>query len=98
MIKQSRQRGANGDRVEGEGEPPRLVSAEIAPSVDSSWPKKGAGSVLVLLILLLVVLFFGLGFTAHFLFFVAAVLFVLWLIGFVLGRGENAGHHHFYRW
>ena len=52
----------------------------------------------ILLILLLVVLFFGLGFTAHFLWFVAAVLFVLWLLGFALGRGQNAGTHHFYRW
>jgi hypothetical protein len=53
---------------------------------------------LILLILLFVVLFFGLAFTAHFLFFVAAVLFVLWLAGVVIGRGENAGRHHFYRW
>ena len=53
---------------------------------------------IILLILLFVVLLFGLGFTAHFLWFVAAVLFVLWLVGFVLGRGENAGKHRFYRW
>lgn len=53
---------------------------------------------MILLILLLVLLFFGLGFTAHVLWFVAAVLFVLWLVGFILGRGENSGHHHFYRW
>ena len=51
---------------------------------------------IILLVLLFVLLFFGLGFTAHFLWFVAAVLFVLWLGGFVLGRGENAEHHHFY--
>ncbi len=53
---------------------------------------------LILLILLFVLLFFGLGFTAHFLWFVAVILFVLWLIGFVLGRGENSGRHNFYRW
>lgn len=53
---------------------------------------------LILLVLLIVLLFFGLGFTTHFLFFVAAVLFVLWLAGFVVGRGGNAGRHHFYRW
>ena len=53
---------------------------------------------IILLILLLVLLFAGLGFTAHFLWFVAAVLFVLWLIGFVVGRGAGAGRHRFYRW
>ena len=53
---------------------------------------------IILLILLLVLLFGGLGFAAHFLWFVAAVLFVLWLVGFALGRGESAGRHHFYRW
>ena len=53
---------------------------------------------IILLLLLLVLLFFGLGFTAHFLWFFAAVLFVLWFVGFVLGRGQGAGRHHFYRW
>jgi hypothetical protein len=26
------------------------------------------------------------------------VLLVLWLVGFAVGRGENAGAHRFYRW
>ena len=52
----------------------------------------------VLLAFLLVLLFFGLGFALHFLWIVAAVLLVLWLIGFVVGRGEGAGSRHFYRW
>ena len=60
--------------------------------------EKGVRQMIILLVLLLVVLFFGLGFTAHFLFFVAAVLFLLWLAGLLIGRGENAGTHHFYRW
>ena len=53
---------------------------------------------ILLLVLLIVLLFFGLGFTAHFLFLVAAVFFLLWLAGFIIGRGANAGRHHFYRW
>jgi hypothetical protein len=53
---------------------------------------------LLLLFLLLVLLFFGFGFIAHFLWFVAIVLFVLWLIGFMVGRGSSSGRHHFYRW
>jgi hypothetical protein len=25
-------------------------------------------------------------------------LLILWLVGFAVGRGENAGAHRFYRW
>ena len=53
---------------------------------------------IILLVFLLVLLFAGLGLAVHFLWFVAAVLFVLWMIGFAFGRGAGAGRHHFYRW
>jgi hypothetical protein len=53
---------------------------------------------LILLAFLLVLLFAGLGFALHFLWIVAVVLFVLWLVGFAIGRGEGAGSRHFYRW
>ncbi len=53
---------------------------------------------IILLALLLVLIFAGLGFTLHVLWIVAGVLLVLWLVGFVLGRGEGAGRHGFYRW
>jgi hypothetical protein len=53
---------------------------------------------LILLALLLVFLFFGLGFAIHALWIVAVILFVAWLLGLALGRGESAGRHHFYRW
>lgn len=52
----------------------------------------------LILALLLVLLFFGLGFTAHLLWIVAVVLLVLWLIGMAMGRRESAGRHRFYRW
>jgi uncharacterized membrane protein len=53
---------------------------------------------LVVLALLVVVLFFGLGFALHALWVLAIILLVLWLIGFAIGRGEGAGSHRFYRW
>ena len=53
---------------------------------------------LILLGLILVLLFFGLGFTLHALWIVAIVLFVAWLVGLLIGRGEGAGRNHFYRW
>ncbi len=52
----------------------------------------------ILLAFLLVVLFAGLGFALHALWIVAGILFVIWLVGFAVGRGESAGSHHFYRW
>ncbi len=53
---------------------------------------------LLVLALLVVLLVAGLGFALHVLWIVAAVLLVLWLVGFVVGRGESAGSRHFYRW
>jgi hypothetical protein len=53
-----------------------------------------------LLILLLVVLLFGgLGFAAHVLWIILLVLVVLWLVGFLL-RGADAagGRRRWYRW
>jgi hypothetical protein len=54
--------------------------------------------VLLLLAFLLVLIFFGLGFALHFLWIVAVVLLVLWVVGYAIGRGETAGSHRFYRW
>lgn len=54
--------------------------------------------VILLLALLLVLIFFGAGFALHFLWIVAVVLLVLWVVGYALGRGEGAGRHKFYRW
>lgn len=53
---------------------------------------------ILLLALLIVLVFFGLGFTAHLLWVIAAVLLVLWLVGYMIGRGEGSGRHRFYRW
>jgi hypothetical protein len=52
----------------------------------------------LILAFLLVLLFAGVGFAIHFLWIIAAVFLVLWLVGFALGRGETAGRHRFYRW
>jgi hypothetical protein len=52
----------------------------------------------LLLALLLVLILFGAGFAAHLLWIAAVVCLVLWVAGFAIGRGENAGRHKFYRW
>lgn len=48
----------------------------------------------LILVLLLIALLFGVGFAVHFLWIVAAVVLVLWLIGFI-ARGADAA---WYRW
>lgn len=53
---------------------------------------------LILLILILALLFGGLGFIAHLLWVVAVVIFVMWIIGFAVGRGASAGSRGWYRW
>jgi hypothetical protein len=50
---------------------------------------------LLAIILLLALLFGGLGFAAHALWVVAAVVFVAWLAGFAFRSGEG---RHWYRW
>ena len=54
--------------------------------------------VVLILALLLVLVLFGAGFAVHILWIAAVVLFVLWLIGLAIGRGEGAGRHRLYRW
>jgi len=55
-------------------------------------------SMVLLLVLLIVLLFAGVGFALHFLWIVAVIFALFWLIGAALGRGETAGRHRFYRW
>ncbi len=46
--------------------------------------------VALLLVLLLAAVLFGIGFTAHLLWIVAAIVLAVWLIGFVARRGDRA--------
>jgi hypothetical protein len=45
---------------------------------------------LIVVVLLLALLFAGLGFAIHLLWIVAAILFVFWLVGFALGKGRKS--------
>lgn len=51
---------------------------------------------LILLVLLLALLFVGLGFAVHLLWIIAAIVFVFWLVGWALARGESAGRRRWY--
>ena len=46
---------------------------------------------LIVIVLLLALVFGGLGFAVHTLWIVAAIFFVFWLVGFALGKGRSKG-------
>ncbi len=52
----------------------------------------------LLLVLLLALLLFGVGFAVKILWWVAVVVFVVWLLGFVMRSGGGAGRGRWYRW
>jgi hypothetical protein len=51
---------------------------------------------IIVAVLLLAVLLFGIGFALHVLWWIALIVLVLWLLGFVL-RGPQRSHR-WYRW
>ena len=55
--------------------------------------------VAIVVLLLILALFGGLGFAAHILWLVLIAAVILWLVGFVIGGVESgAGRRRWYRW
>jgi hypothetical protein len=56
--------------------------------------------VLILVVLLLALILGGLGFVVHVLWWIALVVLVLWLVGFLFRSAEGAGgrRSRWYRW
>jgi hypothetical protein len=55
--------------------------------------------VALIVLLLLLAVFGGFGFAAHFLWFVLLVAVVLWLLGFLIGGVDaGLGRRRWYRW
>ena len=52
--------------------------------------------VALLVLLLILAVFGGLGFAAHFLWFVLIAAVVLWIIGFLVGGVETGGRRRWY--
>ena len=53
---------------------------------------------IILLVLLLAIILGGLGFAIHVLWWIALAVLVLWLIGFLVRRGEGTSRTRWYRW
>lgn len=52
----------------------------------------------ILLVLLVALLLGGLGFAVHALWWIAVIVFIAWLVGFGISRGESAGVGGRRRW
>jgi len=53
---------------------------------------------IILLVLLLALILGGLGFAIHILWWIALVVLVIWLIGFLVRVGEGGSRSRWYRW
>jgi membrane protein YdbS with pleckstrin-like domain len=53
---------------------------------------------IILLVLLLALILGGLGFAVHVLWWIALIVLVIWLIGFVVRVGEGGSRGRWYRW
>lgn len=53
---------------------------------------------IILLVLLLAIILGGLGFALHVLWWIALIVLVVWLIGFVVRVGEGSSRGRWYRW
>jgi hypothetical protein len=53
---------------------------------------------IILLVLLLALILGGLGFAIHILWWIALIVLVIWLIGFVVRAGEGGSRSRWYRW
>ncbi|MDI5962564.1 hydrophobic protein [Streptomyces sp. SL13] len=52
----------------------------------------------LLLVLLLALILFGVGFAVKILWWVAIIVLVVWLLGFVMRSGSGGGRSRWYRW
>jgi uncharacterized membrane protein YecN with MAPEG domain len=73
------------------GSPPRSAGILLAE-------RKGENMVALLVLLLILALFGGLGFAVHFLWIVLIIAVVLWLVGFFIGGAADAAGGGRRRW
>src|SRR5215471_20777297 len=53
---------------------------------------------LILLVLLLALLLGGLGFAVHILWWIALIVLIVWVLGFLIRVGEGGSRSRWYRW
>lgn len=85
-------------KVIGKDQEPFWMWLRGVVTTTSQRREKGRTAVLIVLLFLLVLILAGVGVDVHFLWILAVIFAIFWLIGVALGRGEGAGAHRFYRW
>src|SRR5690606_31727985 len=83
-----------------------LLPAGQTPVPAGRFPGKGGQTVVrrsipmvpLLLVLLLALILFGAGFALKALWWIAIIVFVVWLLGFVLRAGDGGRKSRWYRW
>jgi hypothetical protein len=53
---------------------------------------------ILLLVLLLALILAGAGFALHLLWWIALIVLVIWLLGFLFRSAEGSGRRRWYRW
>jgi hypothetical protein len=53
---------------------------------------------LILIVLLLALILGGLGFAIHILWWIALIVLVIWILGFLVRMGEGTSRGRWYRW
>ena len=53
---------------------------------------------IILLVLLLALILGGLGFAIHILWWIALIVLVVWVLGFLFRAGEGGSRSRWYRW
>jgi len=76
-----------------ENRQPRAGAAPATPDIERT-----PLMVLILLVLLLAILLGAVGFAIHLLWWIALVVLVLWLLGFLVRLGEGSSRGRWYRW
>jgi hypothetical protein len=78
----------------------RLPGNRIGVPAAGRFVKKEGNQLMgiILLVLLLALILGGLGFAIHILWWIALIVLVIWLIGFVVRMGEGGSRGRWYRW
>jgi hypothetical protein len=78
----------------------RLAGNRIGVRPPAAVAKKEGNQLMgiILLVLLLALILGGLGFAIHILWWIALIVLVIWLIGFVVRVGEGGSRGRWYRW
>jgi hypothetical protein len=75
-----------------------LIAGYSGPVLSGHTERRNQLMAIILLVLLLALILGGLGFAIHILWWIALIVLVIWLIGFLVRMGEGTSRGRWYRW